>query len=147
MIYRKVVNGLITRVCEGRCNRLLVCLLAFAMVAKVCAAQDKGLLVGGARVDITPPLAPGASAPTGRYEHEHLYVRAIVIDNGTSRAALLGADQSNLTEGLWNQASQRIAKELNCSVSDILISATHTHSPGVPIGPPNAKQAAGTLST
>jgi neutral ceramidase len=115
------------------------------MATELCTAQNKGLRVGAARVDVTPPLAPGSLPPTGKYEHEHLYVRAIVIDNGTSRAALLGADQSNLSEGTWNQASQRIAKELDCSVSDILMSATHTHSPGIPIGPPSAAQAPGTL--
>ncbi len=117
------------------------------MAAELCAAQDEGLRVGGARVEITPPLAAGSSAPTGRYEHEHLYVRAIVIDNGASRAALIGADQSNLSEGEWSRASRQIAKELNCSVSDILISATHTHSPGVAQGPPAAPQPPGTLDS
>jgi neutral ceramidase len=145
MVNSRLVDSRIVRVRIGRCSRPLVCLWAFAIVAGVGVAQDKGLRAGAARVDITPPLAPGTSSPTGRYEHEHLYVRAIVIDNGTTRAALIGADQSNLSEGTWNQASQRIAKELNCSVSDILMSATHTHSPGVAIGPPSATQAPGTL--
>jgi hypothetical protein len=126
-----------------RVSRLLGYLLVLAMAAEVCAAQNKGLRVGAARVDITPPLEPGDSAPTGKYEHEHLYVRAIVIDNGTARAALLGADQSNLSDAVWEQASQGIAKELNCSVSSILMSATHTHSPGVHLGPPPMTQAPG----
>jgi len=95
---------------------------------------------------LLPPLAAGFSAPTGRYEHEHLFVRAIVVDNGTSRAVLIGADQSNLSEDTWNQASQQIAKELDCPVANILMSATHTHSPGVAIGPPNGVQAPGALS-
>jgi neutral ceramidase len=146
MIHRKAVS-FIARVRVGRFRFFLVCLFVLAMAAELCAAQDKGLRVGAARVDVTPPLAPGSLPPTGKYEHEHLYVRAIVIDNGTSRAALLGADQSNLSEGTWNQASQRIAKELDCSVSDILMSATHTHSPGIAIGPPSAAQAPGTLDT
>jgi neutral/alkaline ceramidase-like enzyme len=142
MIHWKVVNSSIAR---GRAGCLLGYLLLFAIAAEVCAAQDKGLRAGAARVDITPPLESGASAPTGRYEHEHLYVRAIVIDNGTARAALLGADQSSLSEGTWKQASHAIAKELNCPVSNILMSATHTHSPGVPQGPPPATQALGDL--
>jgi len=131
------------RVTASRLSRLLGYPLVFAMAAEVGAAQDKALRVGAARIDITPPMESGDSTPTGKYEHEHLYVRAIVLDNGTSRAALLGADQSNLSEAVWNQASQGIAKELNCSVSSILMSATHTHSPGVQLGPPPMKQAPG----
>ena len=143
MIIRKVVNRSIARASASRFSRLLGYLLVLAMLAEVGAAQNKALRVGAARIDITPPLESGDSAPTGKYEHEHLYVRAIVLDNGISRAALLGADQSNLSEALWNQASQRIAKELNCSVSSILMSATHTHSPGVHLGPPPMTQAPG----
>ena len=121
-------------------------LMTCALCAAVCTAQTTGLRAGAARVEITPPLAAGFSGPTGKYEHEHLFVRAIVVDNGTARAALIGADQSNLSDGEWNQASQRIAKELDCPVANILMSATHTHSPGVSIGPPDGKEAAGSLS-
>ena len=53
------------------------------------------LRVGAARVDITPASDP-QNPPSGKYEHEKLYVRAIVLDNGSSRAALIGADQSGL---------------------------------------------------
>jgi hypothetical protein len=145
MIQRNDLKTLIPRVDAGRATRLMVCLLIFAPAAKAGFAQDMALRAGAARVDVTPPLAPGATPPTGRYEHERLYVRAIVVDNGSSRAALIGADQGNLSEGEWTQAAQRIAKELNCSVADILMSATHTHSPGVPQGPPSAGQLPGTL--
>jgi hypothetical protein len=131
------------RVIASHCTCLLGYLLVFAMTAEVGAAQDKALRVGAARIDITPPLESGDSAPTGNYEHELLYVRAIVLDNGIARAALLGADQSNVSEAVWNHASQEIAKELNCSVSSILMSATHTHSPGVHLGPPPMTQAPG----
>jgi hypothetical protein len=146
MIHSKTTDAFIARVRAGRFRSIFCCLLVLMAAVKVCKAQDQGLRAGGTRVDITPPLATGALAPTGRYEHEHLYVRAIVIDNGSSRAALLGADQAGLSESIWKEASQRIAKDLNCSVADILMSATHTHSPGVQLGPPPATQAAGNLS-
>ena len=41
-------------------------------------------------------------------------VRAIVLDNRGSRAALIGADQSGLAEWVWSAASKQIAKELDC---------------------------------
>lgn len=120
--------------------------LALTLVLMTSSALAGELRVGAARVDITPPSDP-AGPPTGKYAHERLYVRAIVLDNGTSRAALIGADQGNLSDAVWKPASKQIANELNCPIANILISATHTHSgwapgqtfrPGMPQPDPNA---------
>src|SRR5712691_8364877 len=100
------------------------------------AAEHGGLRAGAARVDITPPFNPDYP-PSGKYAHERLYIRAIVLDNGVTRAALIGADQGNLPEEVWNLASKQIAEELRCPVENIIMSATHTHS-GVEAGPPPA---------
>jgi hypothetical protein len=71
---------------------LCVCTSAFG------AATERGRLrAGAARVDITPPINP-QYPPSGKYEHEHLYVRSIVLDNGVTRAALLNADLGNMPE-------------------------------------------------
>src|ERR1700739_1366947 len=94
--------------------------------ATVTTAQGN-LRVGAARVDITPPADP-ANPPSGKYAHEKLYVRAIVLDNGSTRAALIRADQAGLPEGAWLGAAKQIAAELNCPVENIIMSATHTHS-------------------
>jgi hypothetical protein len=88
---------------------------------------QSNLRVGAARVDITPASDP-ANPPSGKYAHESLYVRAIVLDNGSARAALIGADQAGLPEAVWQAASKQIAAELNCPVENVLMSATHTHS-------------------
>jgi neutral ceramidase len=110
---------------------LFICSSAFGAVA------ERGhLRAGAARVDITPPVNP-EYPPSGKYEHEHLYVRAIVLDNGLSRAALLNADFGNMPEDVWTSASKQLAEELKCPVENIIMSATHTHS-GVPAGPPPA---------
>jgi neutral ceramidase len=128
-------------------NLQLAAALAVAFFSCANIATSQTLRVGAARVDITPKPDP-ANPPSGKYEHERLYVRAIVIDNGTARAALIGADQGGLSEGIWSAASKQIAAELNCPVANVLMSATHTHSapfpfpPGVrmnPNGPPPAE--------
>jgi len=107
----------------------------FFCTSGFAATPARGQLrVGAARVDITPPVNPGYP-PSGKYEHERLYVRAIVLDNGLTRAALLNADLGNMPEDVFADASKQIAGELNCPVQDIIMSATHTHS-GVPAGPP-----------
>ena len=113
------------------------CLIAMlgAAVMSGQPSEGAGLRAGAARIDITPPLEPGSDAPTGKYEHEHLYIRAVVLDNGRTRAALLGADQGGLSEAIWSGASQQIAKELDCPAVNIIMSATHSHSSGVPFRP------------
>ena len=107
-------------------NAVCIGLSGFAALSSTveadAAASAGSLRAGAARVE----LAPAAS--TARYDHEHVYIRAIVLDNGTARAALLGADMGNIPEDVWQDASRKIAAELNCPVENILMSATHTHS-------------------
>ena len=115
--------------------RIFLFAALFMCGSGLAAVAERGhLRAGAARVDITPPVNP-AYPPSGKYEHEHLYVRAIVLDNGLSRAALLNADFGNMPEDVWANASKQIADELKCPVENIIMSATHTHS-GVPAGPP-----------
>jgi hypothetical protein len=71
---------------------------------------DRGALrVGAARVDVTPPANPDFPA-SGKYDHERLYIRAIVLDNGVTRAALIGADAAGLAEGVWATASKQMPR-------------------------------------
>lgn len=106
-----------------------VCLFTLSAMAVLGArAVDAATLrAGAARVDITPQADP-ANPPSGKYTHERLYVRAIVLDNGSTRAAMIGADQSMLFEHVWAAASKQVAAELNCPIENVVISVTHTHS-------------------
>ncbi len=115
----------------------ILTLAACAVLALTAApgTADRGALrAGAARVDITPPVNPDYP-PSGKYAHEHLYIRAIVLDNGVTRAALIGADQGGLSEEVWTVASKQIAGELRCPPENIIMSATHSHS-AIPSGPP-----------
>ena len=58
----------------------LVATLALAPTS-IAQTQSGKLKVGAARVDITPPINPDYP-PSGKYAHEKLYIRAIVLDNG-----------------------------------------------------------------
>ncbi len=88
------------------------------------AAQGGGLRVGAARIDITP--AP----PEGNRIRDRLYAGAIVIDNGTTRAVLIGADQIAFAEAAWADVTNRIAAEFKIPAEQVLTTATHTHSDG-----------------
>lgn len=109
-----------------RVSSSILALICMLFVAHPTIAQGT-LRVGAARIDITP-ASEAANPPSGKYAHERLSVRAIVLDTGTTRAALIGADQGGFSEAVWDAASKQIAVELKCPVQNIIMSATHTHS-------------------
>jgi neutral ceramidase len=117
-----------------RCGACVLAAFFICNSAFGAGAERGHLRVGAARVDITPPVNP-QYPPSGKYEHEHLYVRSIVLDNGVTRAAFLSTDLGNID--VWADASKQIAEDLNCPVENILMSSTHTHG-GFPAGPPTS---------
>jgi hypothetical protein len=105
----------------------LVTLQGAGTLGQAPASSGQGapaLRVGAAPVDSTPPPPPGNRI------RDRLYANAIVIDNGTTRAVLIGADQISFSEGAWAGATSRISAEFNVPVGQILTTATHTHSDG-----------------
>jgi hypothetical protein len=111
------------------------CLIGAVLATVKASAADSGKLrAGAARVEITS-LVKGDLPATGKYEHEKVFVRAIVLDNGITRAALMAADASDMYPDVVKVAAAKIAAELNCPVENIIMSATHTHSGGSPMGP------------
>ena len=97
-------------------------------------SASAALSVGASRWGYHAPADP-ANPPSGKYEHERLYVRAIVPSRTVGPGCLIGADQSGLSEQVWTLASKReVAAELGCPVANILMSATHTHSGGLAAG-------------
>jgi neutral ceramidase len=96
------------------------------------------LRAGAARVDITP--AANALPPPYTSIRDHLFARAIVLDNNATRAVLVGVDLIAIDEDLWQEISKQIAEELQCPIDNIVMSATHSHSSPYPEdvkAPPN----------
>jgi hypothetical protein len=104
---------------------LTIVLTGFSNVSAF--SQIGSLKVGAARIDITPKADP-SYPPMGKYEHEKLFVRAIVLDNGVSKAVLIGIDAGGINNQVWEETVTRIQKEINCPVENVIMSATHTHS-------------------
>lgn len=88
------------------------------------ATRDATLRAGAARIDFTPSQLPanilGVLDP--------IYVRALVMDNGSTRAALVSVDAGSVSTDLYRKVSARAASELSIPADHLLISATHTHS-------------------
>ena len=93
------------------------------------------LRAGAARVDITP--AADAALPMGGYAgrtqgfrviHDNVYVRAIVLDDGVTQAALVAWESLFVPDAVWAETSQRIAAEAGIRPENLLLSAVHDHS-------------------
>lgn len=105
---------------------LLIILVTFSFSA---LSQEGPLKVGAARVDVSSLAQETIVPPSGNYAHENLYIRAIVLDNGVTRAALISTDGNIRSE--YGKISGMISEELNCPVENILLSGTHSHSAGL----------------
>ena len=103
--------------------------------APALAAGKGTLRAGAARVDITPPAGAALrlSGYANRTEgfkdiHDRLYVRAVVVDDGTTQAAIVTADLTFVRDNFWEAVSKRIASETGIPREHILLAATHTHA-------------------
>jgi hypothetical protein len=106
----------------------------------VCA-QSGALSAGAARVDITPPkdaaLPMSGYAGRGPYQgiHDHIYARALVLDDGTTRAAIVSCDLIGFSEPVWQALAGRIEKDAGIRRENLLLAGVHTHeapTPGLP---------------
>ncbi|HPB38735.1 MAG TPA: hypothetical protein PK125_11325 [Syntrophorhabdus sp.] len=104
-------------------------LLIFITFSFSAFSQKGPLKVGAARVNVSGLAQLSIVPPTGKYTHEDLFVRAIVLDNGATRAVLISIDGNIRSE--YDKISAMISRELNCPVENILLSGTHSHSAGL----------------
>jgi neutral ceramidase len=122
--------------------------LAQAAATSPAPAPANAFRVGAAKTDITPTDAAGGRGMMGRGGGmgrggaggasggfpgadgilDHIFARAIVIDNGTTKAALVAADVGALGEQIWSSVSQRCERELGIPAKNVVMNPVHTHS-------------------
>lgn len=90
------------------------------------------LKVGAAAVKITPPVGIGMA---GYYfergaqgTNDDLYAKAMVLEQGGVRAALVGLDLISVPRGVVEEARERIEKATGIPAGHVMISATHAHT-------------------
>src|SRR4051812_33015760 len=100
--------------------------LLLLLAATPASFAQSALKAGAAKVDVTP----AESELPQNYEgiHDRLHARAIVIDDGATRAALLTLDAGGMPEQLWQNVTKRAEAELRIPAKNILMTATHSHS-------------------
>jgi hypothetical protein len=99
-----------------------------------------GLTAGAARVEITPPLSIPYLGYAPRHAffkgvHDPLFARAVVVDDGERRIALVAADSIGFARGLLGpdrdftgEFRERAHRLTGIPPEAILLSATHAHS-------------------
>lgn len=97
-------------------------------------ASYKVFKAGAATSNITPflgKLVAGAGSPTlTNNVHDELHARALVLDDGVTRFALVVCDSSGISHKVCEQAREYIAanKSIQIPPENVMISATHTHT-------------------
>lgn len=114
-------------------------ILTFLVLASPLAAAD--LKVGAAAVVITPPegtpLAGYYNYRGSRAVLDDIYSKAIVLEVGDRKAALVVCDLISLPRHVVTEARRQIEKATKIPGANVMISATHTHT-----GPVLARESA-----
>ena len=99
----------------------------------------KEFLAGAAEVDVSPSELPVIvncmfNERTGTQLHDPLKARALVLDDGSSRIAIVIVDSCMMPRELTDHAKGLANKATDIPVDRILIAATHTHSAPAAMG-------------
>jgi hypothetical protein len=92
-----------------------------------------GLRAGAARLDITPPPGGDMTGFLAREgpslgTHDPLHARALVLDDGATRAALLTCDLLGLDAGAVARARALVSAAARVPAEHIMVACTHTHA-------------------
>jgi neutral ceramidase len=108
----------------------LLSLLVWAAIAPVVSPPE--LRAGAAAVAITPPpgipMAGYYSERGAQGIHDTLFAKAIVIEQGGARAALVALDLIAAPRDLVDDARAAIDRTCHVPGANVMISATHSHT-------------------
>jgi len=113
-------------------------IVLFLQSGFLIAEPAKVFRAGAATSEITSPLGAAIVGgfvpfPATRI-HDELNARCLVLDDGSTKLAIVVCDLLGIARQVSDEARLRIEKELGIPKSHILISATHTHSAGSALG-------------
>ena len=110
---------------------VLVCYTAFAFGGDA-AQPPKVFRAGAATSNVTPWL--GVSINGGFHDHkaahvhDELHARCIVLDDSETRLAIVVVDSCMVPREIFDQAKRVASERTGIPASNMLMSATHTHS-------------------
>jgi len=119
------------------CRLIVVTALSITLLCSRLSLAE--FQAGAAAVDVTPQKFPvfvvgGMLSREATEVHTPLFAKAIVLDDGTTRVAIVVVDSCAMPRALLDEAKAMAARSTNIAPENILISATHTHSAPAAIG-------------
>jgi neutral ceramidase len=111
---------------------LTLLLTAIGLQAQETPQAKAPLRAGAATSNITPPLGGevvGGFAPfPAAHIHDELHARCLVLDDGTTRIALVVCDLLGLHRSVAMEARRLVEETTGIPGENVMISGTHTHS-------------------
>lgn len=93
---------------------------------------DQTLRAGAAASNITPPLGVSLNGSmsdrTATHIHDELHARCLVLDDGATKLAIVVCDSCMMPRSILDEAKHQAHSFTGIPPSQILISATHTHT-------------------
>src|SRR5215213_10144450 len=113
--------------------RFLLAAIALVATSPVLIGAEPKFRAGAAAVDVTPEKFPvvvncGFLEAGGASARDKLHARALVLDDGTTRVAVVIVDSCMMPRELLDRVKELIAEELKIPTDRQLIAATHTHT-------------------
>ncbi len=117
----------------GRPSSLALLVVGFGLLVAALPGRAAGLWAGAAIVDISPtqfPVIVNAMFTERSADRvvDPLEVRALVLDDGAERLALVTVDTCMMARSLIDEAKALAQRQTGLRPDRMLISATHTHS-------------------
>ncbi|NBV24721.1 MAG: hypothetical protein EBS05_22730 [Proteobacteria bacterium] len=110
----------------------LLCALCASVVHPFAADAPRVFRAGAATSNITPKLGTSIngnmSDGKATHVHDELHSRAIVLDDGTTKLAIVVNDSCLVPREVFDEAKRLASEATGIPASHMLMSATHTHS-------------------
>jgi hypothetical protein len=108
-------------------------LLAEGLVVAAAGMEEVEFQAGAATADITPQLGVSLDGPISKNGpvtgvHDRLYARAIVLDDGRTRVAIVICDACMIGPEVVAAAKTAAHRQTGLRTDHILVAATHTHA-------------------
>src|SRR5215831_1054012 len=115
----------------SRCVLLVV--LALVGFSSALPGAEPKFRAGAAAVDVTPEKFPvvvncGFLEASGASARDKLHARALVLDDGTTKLAIVIVDSCMMPREFLDGVKKLVEEELKIPADRQLIAATHTHT-------------------
>jgi hypothetical protein len=112
---------------------LTVWLIGISVGRPLRSDEGDGLRAGAATADITPMQGVSLDGPISKNGpvtgvHDPLHARALVLDDGQTRLALVICDACVIGRDVFDAAKKLVHEETGLPSSRMLMAATHTHA-------------------